>query len=88
MGVEFFLCDGCGESICDCGSFWRCEDCSHRLCDDCRNAAHYDEEDYGDEWMCPFCIKDMATDSDLLAFLLNTMQKTREEVLLLYQETT
>lgn len=88
MGVEFFPCDDCGESICDAGSYWRCDDCRHKLCDDCRNNHRYSEEDFGDEWACPFCLKDVVTDADLLAFLLAIMQKTREQAVLMYQEIT
>lgn len=35
MSVDFFPCNICSESICDCGSYFHCTDCGSNLCDDC-----------------------------------------------------
>jgi len=35
MGVEFFPCDICGESICDCGFYESCSNCEVSVCEEC-----------------------------------------------------
>lgn len=85
MSVDFFDCDECGESICDCGSWWSCEECGHRLCDDCeKKLVTFDDDDDGEE-ICPFCAKLTATDSQLLEFALGRLSLTREQLFEAYQ---
>lgn len=89
MGVDFFPCDYCGESICDCGSYERCE-CGRRWCDrKCAEKDGYmsDSDGYGDEPdglisgpSCKFCRLEDAEDSKLLRYLLCRYNLTREQV--------
>src|ERR1035437_7123355 len=83
MSVDFFECDRCGETICDCGSWWACEECGVRLCDDCEQ-EHVDHDD-DDVAICPYCSRDLATDTDLLGFALELLGISAEELLARYQ---
>ncbi len=76
MGVDFFPCDNCGESICDCGDYKRCNDmCGRRWCDKkCASEDGY-KPDNGDEddmegGTCKFCRNEDVEDGPLLHFLL------------------
>jgi hypothetical protein len=90
MGVEFFPCDYCGESICDCGSYTYCRDiCGRKWCDDkCAAAEGWraDKEDADDpnDFSCNFCRDEDAEDSDLLKFLMKKYNLTREKLLKMY----
>lgn len=50
MGVDFFACENCGETICDAGDFFRCE-CGAKFCsDECgarQQNGFIDNEDEG-----------------------------------------
>lgn len=98
MGVDFFSCDGCGESICDCGSYIKCRKCEHRWCDlTCaiKNGGYKynddeDDDDYDDDYeeqSCKFCRKEEAEDSDLLNFLIKKYKLNRKTVVQLYFES-
>lgn len=88
MGVDFFPCDYCGESICDCGSYERCE-CGRRWCDkkcakgDGFRPSGYDEDE-DTEWegvdSCKFCRLEDAEDGELLHYLLCRYNLTRDQV--------
>lgn len=91
MGVEFFPCDYCGESICDCGSYEQCnDDCSRRWCDKkCAVADGYrdeDEEENYDENLksCKFCRNEDVEDSPLLEYLLKHFSLTKEKAKAMY----
>jgi hypothetical protein len=78
MGVDFFPCDRCGESICDCGPYERCNDmCGRRWCD--RNCAKEDGYDSEDDRSCNFCRLEDVEDSPLLHFLLKEFNLSLEE---------
>lgn len=87
MGVDFFPCDRCGETICDCGSWITCngEDCGRRWCSvecACEDGYIFDsEEDENDAETCNFCRNEEAEDSTLLHYLLTRYNLTREQVL-------
>lgn len=90
MGVEFFPCDYCGESICDCGSYERCG-CGRRWCDlKCAEKDGYREvegvepecwDGYREAWTCSYCRREQAEDSELLNYLLRQYNLTRDQVL-------
>jgi hypothetical protein len=99
MGVDFFPCDKCMESICDCGDYVRCQ-CGHRWCGlDCAMEDGYvmdgnSEDDWDGEgekpdWRewdesCKYCRKEDVEDSILLKFLLKHCKMTRKKALKLY----
>lgn len=99
MGVDFFSCDYCGESICDCGDYVKCnDDCYRRWCDlKCAKADGYrsdnceeedtDECEYQGE-SCSYCRREEAEDSDLFNFLLKKYNLKREVVLKEYFEVS
>lgn len=86
MGVDFFPCDYCGESICDCGSWEECNrDCGRRWCDmKCAKADGYQDED--DVLSCKYCRDEDATDTQLLHFLLRWYGTTMKKAKKLYVE--
>jgi hypothetical protein len=84
MGVDFFPCDYCGEAICDCGSYEKCE-CGRRWCDDkCAKGdgyLSYSDDDEIDEPSCKYCRREEAEDSELLDYLLRHYNLSRDKVL-------
>jgi len=89
MGVDFFPCDSCSESICDCGDYVQCNDgCYRRWCDlKCakKDGFRYEDEDH-EEKSCSFCRNEAAEDSDLFNFLLKKYNLKRDTVLSEYLE--
>lgn len=88
MGVDFFPCDYCSETICDCGHYVMCN-CGRKWCNmDCAAAEGFeytdDDREYGS---CSFCRKEAAEDSDLFKFLLNKYKLERDVVLKEYLES-
>lgn len=83
MGVDFFPCSYCGESICDCGEYKSCDGCYRKYCDN--NCAKNDgctENEYGDvDYLCKYCLKQDATDEELLVFMLKKHKTTRAKAL-------
>lgn len=86
MGVEFFPCDRCGESICDCGRYERCHyDCGRRWCSpECAALDGYrsgDSDEIHDDpdGSCNFCRGEDVTDDVLLAFLLEKFRLTHDQ---------
>ena len=89
MGVDFFPCDACGESIRGAGSYQPCNaNCHRRWCDKaCAKKDGFvpgteDEYDGREAYdSCDYCRKEAAEDSTLFAFLLKKHNWTREQVL-------
>jgi DNA excision repair protein ERCC-4 len=84
MSVDFFPCDHCSQSICDCGDYVRCNDiCSRHWCDmKCAEAdgLKRDEETCDrDDNTCKFCRNEDVEDGPLLEFLLDHFKMTLEE---------
>ncbi len=81
MSVDFFPCDHCGESICDCGPYVHCE-CGRKWCE--RSCSDKEGFRYKDEnenkSSCAFCRNEAAEDSDLLAFMLKKFKTSRDEI--------
>lgn len=89
MGVEFFPCHYCSESICDCGEYVSC-DCRRKWCTlDCavEEGFYYDEEDQ-DTAKCNFCQKRDVEDSELVKFLLEKLEVSRDEAVKEYYDAT
>lgn len=85
MGVDFFPCHYCKESICDCGSYTRCR-CGRKWCsDECAEKEGYRSEDQ-DRFSvsCSFCRMEDVEDSALVEFLLRKLNITRARATLLY----
>jgi len=85
MGVDFFPCDRCRNTICDCGDYIRCKGkrCDRVwCCFDCAKEDGYlfdsDHDDYG---TCSFCRKEQATESELLHHALDLLKMTRAKLL-------
>jgi hypothetical protein len=81
MGVDFFQCDGCGETICDCGSYERCEgECGRRWCE--RKCADMDGAD--EDYVCKYCREEDVEDGVLLKFLLKHYKLTEKKAKKMY----
>jgi hypothetical protein len=81
MGVDFFPCDACSETICECGSYRRCEgDCGRRWCDlECAIKDGADEE-----MICKYCRNEDVEEGVLLRFLLKHFKLTEKKAKKLY----
>jgi hypothetical protein len=81
MGVDFFPCDFCGESICDCGPYLRCRDiCGRRWCDTaCAELDGFLKDEEEQDNTCNFCRLEDVEDGVLLRFVLNHFNLPIEE---------
>ncbi len=92
MGVDFFPCDRCGESICDCGDYIRCcDNCGRRWCGmECAAADGFVPES-GDGDMqdrtCNFCRNEDVEDSPLLHYLLKRFGLSLKKAKKMYLNT-
>lgn len=88
MGVGFFPCDGCGDTVCDYGNYKRCnDDCGKRFCSrQCAEKNGLKSDDECDLKTCNFCRKEDANDSQLLYWLLKRFFLTRKRALDLYRK--
>jgi hypothetical protein len=86
MGVDFFPCDRCGESICDCGDYERCgEDCCRRWCSrECANLDGYRDDEEAGCYTCNFCRNEDVEDVVLLKFLLKHFKISEKKAKKLY----
>lgn len=85
MGVDFFPCDFCGESICDCGSYITCNDkCYRRWCDkECAKNDGYIrdlEDDDENNVSCGYCRNELFTDWKILDYVLEKFNLDKEEI--------
>jgi hypothetical protein len=78
MGVDFYACGVCGECFPDCGPYAVCEDCGEKLCPKCMSDHDVSGSMSKDE--CPFCTAKEVTDQTLLAYLINELGTSREDV--------
>lgn len=78
MGVDFYTCDVCGNTFCDCGPYARCDECDGKLCPDCMEKY----EVFGNmtKENCPFCNFKEVSEETLLAFLINEIGSSHEGV--------
>jgi hypothetical protein len=92
MGVDFFPCDVCGVSICDCGYYIHCRDicertwCSKRCAEKDGFQKEIEDAEDPNDYSCRFCRGEDAEDSELLEFLIEKYKLTRDNVLKMYLE--
>jgi len=82
MGVDFLVCDHCGETFCDCGTYYICS-CGRKF-DECGDdfLEKYGEDPEGDYSLagCDYCLGDLVDDGTLIEYLLDKVKMTREEI--------
>ena len=89
MGVDFYPCNYCGETFCDCGDFERCE-CGVKWCSlECAEKEGYTTEIKGKwgEGSCNFCREEDFEDSILLDFALSLLEESRMELIEQYKQS-
>ena len=81
MSVNFFPCDFCGESICDCGPYKHCPgECGRRYCDwECAEGHGITEDRDGEFTLCEYCSGKNVQDRELIEYLLGRLGVTREQ---------
>ncbi len=84
MGVDYFDCEGCGESTSDCDCWHPCSNCGNAFCCDCFDYSKIkfldsDTEAYqiAEVQACPVCSLRIVTDADLLKWALKKIGYTR-----------
>lgn len=93
MGVDFSNCDACDEVFCKCDSYSVCDDCGSYLCGSCMEEFevhhHMAAEPSGeyDEDKCPFCSKQVITDTELLEFALTELKTNKDKLTEKYRQT-
>jgi len=92
MSVDYYVCKRCGRTFPDCGYFVSCERCGEHWCsDECAEEDGFRVEIDNDaeySTSCNFCREEDFDDSDLLAYALFAMNKTREELIEDYMKST
>lgn len=92
MGIDFFSCDSCGETLADCGEYDRCEFCKRRFCppyrnnEGCGKLQFVDENE--DERNCFFCRREEISNDQLVEALRMHLGLTREGAKQLYLDMT
>lgn len=79
MGVEYFDCPFCGETICDSGDFSRCDMCEEIMCEECGD----NRKKHG-KIVCDYCLEKTVSDDDMIEFLLEKCELSREEAVKLF----
>lgn len=73
MGVDFFPCDSCSETVCDAGSYFPC-DCGAVYHSEC--GERQEDEKTGDT-SCQICRGEVVTEEQLLKYLIKESGITR-----------
>ena len=93
MGRSYYVCDGCKDTYPDDSEYVIHCSCERAYCDvKCaeKYGWHYDEktgddeidfDDYGEiKSSCDYCSNKIATDEDLLVYILELLNKSRSEI--------
>lgn len=81
MSVDFFECDACGETVCECGPHKRCDgECGRKWCN--RKCAEVDGAD--EDYVCKYCRNEDIEDGPLLQFILEHFKLTEEDAKRMY----
>ena len=84
MGIDYLVCDHCGEAFPDVCDHYYCDGCGRVFCSYCAEEAglkFYDDEDCCCEVeSCIYCRKEAFDDNALLNYLLKKYNITREDV--------
>jgi hypothetical protein len=93
VGVDWYPCNSCGETFPDAGYYVSCE-CGENWCsDDCAEGEGYRKEEdgftpIGSKWSqdtsCNYCRCENHTDATLLQFCLDQLGKSREQIIMQY----
>jgi hypothetical protein len=82
MGISYHNCDGCGDIYADCDDISYCEGCNGGFCYNC-NQRRLKKFVYHGKCRCNFCFDTdprPITDEQVLAFALQQLGKTKEEL--------
>jgi hypothetical protein len=90
MGVDYYTCHNCERNFPDCMKFFTCTGCESHFCSDACGGKKVEEESedghsYNDLTSCFLCRKEIATEHDLLLFVLKHFNITREQAMELYR---
>ena len=80
MGVEYLVCDECGCTFCDCGEYHYCENCNKVYCVDCEEDAGLEFDEDGCTVSCKYCRNEAVSEDDMLYYLLDKLQITKENL--------
>lgn len=91
MGVDYFPCFNCGETICDCGEFTICISCNNYFCEQCAIKLANDKmleniQDESDECEeCWYCTRNKAlrkvSNEEFTEWLVKISDKTYNDYL-------
>jgi hypothetical protein len=82
-------CGSCGDSLCDCGDSWNnCVHCGRVICNSCLVKPYEsDEEGEMSKECCPYCSGVEVHNDDLLRWLLDHYNLTKEFAEQVYKES-
>ena len=73
MSVDFYVCEYCGETFCDCGPHIFCVDCCRMFC--CQECAECEYDELGNYANCRYCKGDDATLDEVFEFAVDLLNK-------------
>lgn len=86
MGVEYFDCPRCSETICDCGEFYSCDNCYKSFCVGCYKELSekgFELNEDGGFYLCCYCTdkKELreTTDEEFIEWLVKISGKTKDD---------
>jgi len=89
MGVDYLVCDHCGDTFPDCGEWYICK-CGRDF-DSCGKEflEKYGEDPEGNYSLagCDYCLGELVDDETLLEYLLKKYKLTKEKAIKSYKKT-
>lgn len=81
MGIDWLVCDKCGEAFADCSPYESCEGCESKYCEYCVESQYEAHcKDSESLIMCDECSPNVVKASDILSYLLKKSGKSKEEL--------
>jgi len=81
MSVDYYSCEHCGDTFCDCGDYISCDNCEGEYCVNCEDDVKPVRDDDGTVKSCAYCRGEIVSDGDILIKALELLGKTKEEVI-------
>jgi hypothetical protein len=80
MGVDWYVCQKCGQTFCDAGDYASCEGCGSMFGPCCMDECCDERDEETDEiHSCVVCRKELIPDAAMVAFFLRFTGMTKEE---------
>ncbi len=62
MGIDYYPCEHCGDTFCDCGDYISCKNCKREYCVDCEDEVKPVRGEGGIVKSCAYCRGEIVSD--------------------------